>query len=96
MIQMNLQAERDSQTEAMNLWLPVGKGVGDGWLGSLGWSCHTLYLKWITSEDLLYDMGNSAQDRVAAWMEGAFGGEGTPVYVWLNPFAIHLKPSQHC
>ena len=95
MIQMNLQAERDSQTEAMNLWLPVGKGVGDGGPGSLGWSC-TLNLKWITSEDLLYDTGNSARDCVAAWMGGVSGGEGTPVYVWLSPFAVHLKPSQHC
>ena len=95
MIQMNLQAERDSQTEAMNLRFPVGKGVGDGRPGSPGWSC-TLYLKWITSEDLLYDTGNSAGDHVAAWMGGAFGGEGMPVYVWLSPFAVHLKPSQHC
>ena len=30
-------------------------------------------------------------------MGGEFGGEWTPVYVWLDPFALHLKLSQqHC
>ena len=35
-----------------------------------------LYLKWITSKDLLDNTGNSAQCHVAAWMGGEFGGEG--------------------
>ena len=34
--------------------------------------------------------------EVAAWMEGEFGGEGMHVCVWLSPFAVQLKPSQHC
>ena len=34
-----------------------------------------LYLKWITSKDLLCSTGNSAQGFVAAWMGGEFGGE---------------------
>ena len=34
---------------------------------------------------------NYAQYFVAAWMETEFG-EWTHVCVWLNPFAIHLKP----
>ena len=29
-------------------------------------------------------------------MGGEFGGEGIHVNVWLNPFAVPLKPSQHC
>ena len=33
---------------------------------------------------------------VAAWVGGEFGGEWIHVYVWLSPFAFHLKPSQHC
>ena len=58
---------------------------------------HTLlYLKWITNKDLLYSTGISAQWYVAAWMGGEFGGEWTHVYVWLSPFAVHLKLSQHC
>ena len=52
-----------------------------------------LYLKWITSKDLLYSTRHSAQCYVAAWMGGEFGGEWIPVYVWLSPFAVHLKLS---
>ena len=29
-------------------------------------------------------------------LEGEFGGEWIHVYVWLSPFTVHLKPSQHC
>ena len=36
---------------------------------------------------------NSAQCYVAAWMGGEFGGEWIHVYVWLSPFAVHLKLS---
>ena len=54
-----------------------------------------LYLKWITSKDLLYSTGNSAQCYVAAWMGEGFGGEWIHVYVWLGPFAVRLKLSQH-
>jgi len=36
---------------------------------------------------------NSAQCHVAAWMGGEVGGEWIHVYVWLSPFAVHLKVS---
>ena len=39
---------------------------------------------------------NPAQCYVAAWMGGEFRGEWIHVYVWLSPFTIHLKLSQHC
>ena len=55
-----------------------------------------LHLKCITNRDLLHSTGNSAQCYVAAWMGGEFGGEWIHVYAWLNPFAVDLKPSQHC
>ena len=55
-----------------------------------------LYLKWITNKDLLHSIGNSAQFYVAAWMGMGFGGECICIYVWMSPFAVHLKPSQHC
>ena len=55
-----------------------------------------LYLKWITNKVVLYSTGNSAQCYVAACMGGEFGGEWIHVYIWLSPFAIHLKLSQHC
>ena len=39
--------------------------------------------------------GNFAQCYIAAWMGGEFG-ERIHVCVWLNPFAVHQKLSQHC
>ena len=54
-----------------------------------------LYLKWITSEDLLCSTGNVAQYHMAAWMGGEFGGEWLHVCVWPSPSAIHLKLLQH-
>ena len=55
-----------------------------------------LFLKWITNKDLLYSIQNFAQCYVAAQMAGEPGGEWIHVYVWLSPFAGHLKVSQHC
>ena len=55
-----------------------------------------LYLKWKTTKVLLYSTGNSAQWYMVAWMGGEFGEEWIHVYVWLSPFAVHLKLSQHC
>ena len=54
-----------------------------------------LYLQWITNKDLLSSTWNSAQCYVAPWMGVGFGGEWIHAYVWLNPFTVHLKPSQH-
>ena len=47
-------------------------------------------------KDLLYSTGNSASYYVAAWIGGEFEEEWIHVYVWLSPFAAHLKLSQHC
>ena len=55
-----------------------------------------LCLIWVTNKDLLYSTENSAQCYVAALMGGEFGGKWTYVYVWLRPFAVLLKLSQHC
>ena len=79
----------------MNLWLPgVGKGWREGIVKRFGVDMYTLlYLKWITSKDLLYTTRNSAQCYMAAWMGGEFGGEWIHVYMWLSPFAVHLKLS---
>ena len=54
-----------------------------------------LYVKWITNKDLLYSTGNSVQYHVEGWMGREFGGEWIHAYVWLSPFAVHLKLSQH-
>ena len=52
---------------------------------------NSYHLKWITSKDLLYSTGNSAQCYMAAWMGREFGGEWKNVYVWLSLFIVHLK-----
>ena len=81
----------------MNLRFPGGEGWEEGIVREFGIDMYTLlYFKWITNKDLLYSTGNSAQCYVAAWMGGEFGGEWIHVYVWLSPFAVHLKLSQHC
>ena len=61
-----------------------------------GMDVYTLYFKWINKKDLLYSIWNSIQCYVAAWMGQEFGGEWIHICVWLNPFAVHLKLSQHC
>ena len=38
----------------------------------------------------------SARCYAEARMGGEFRGGWTHVYVWLSPFAVHLKLSQHC
>ena len=66
----------------------------EGIVKQFGMDRHTLlYVKWITNKQLLYSTGNSAQCYVAAWMGGDCGGEWVHVYVWLSPFAVHLKLS---
>ena len=69
----------------------------EGTVREFGINMYTLlYLKWITNKDLLYSSENSAQCLVAACMGGEFWEEWIRVCVWLSPFAIHLKLSQHC
>ena len=48
------------------------------------------------NKDLLSGTENSSECYVAAWMGVGFGGEWIHVYIWLSPFTIHLKLSQHC
>ena len=69
---------------------------GEGIVRDLGMDMHTLlYLKRITNKDLLYVTGNSVQCYVAAWMGGGLGEEWIHEYIWLSPFAVHLKLSQN-
>ena len=52
--------------------------MGEGIVREFAMDRHTLlYLKWITNKDLQYSTRNSAQRRVAAWMGGEFGGNGS-------------------
>ena len=71
--------------------------MGEGVVRELGNDRYTLlYLKWITSKDLLSSTGNSPQHYAAVWMGGRLRGEWIHVYVWLHPFTDDLKLSQHC
>jgi len=71
--------------------------LGEGIVREFGMDMYTLlYLKWTTNKNLLYNTENSVKCYVAIWMGREFGGEWIHVYVWLNPFAVHLKLSQHC
>ena len=73
-----------------------GRSQGERIITEFGMDTSTLlYLKWITNKGLLHSTWNSAQCHMAAWMGGEFGGEQIHVYVWLSPFAVHLKLSHH-
>ena len=48
------------------------------------------------NRNLLYSTWSSTQCYMAACIRGEFGGKWIHVYVWLSPFAVHLKLSQHC
>ena len=74
------------------LLVSEGKAEGKGIVRELGMDTYMqLYLKWITSKDLLCSTWNSAQCYMTAWMGGEFGGESVHVFVWRSFFAVHLK-----
>jgi len=75
-------------------WLRIHPpGWEEGIIRSSGWTGRytLLYLKWITSKDLLHSSWNSIQCYVAAWMGGKFGGEWIHVHVWLT-YTLHCSP----
>ena len=94
MIQMN-SPNRNRLTDFQNkVIVTAGK---DGEQRQGGMDMYTvLYLKRITSKDLLYCTWNFVQCYVAALMGKELGGEWVHIYVWLSPFAMHLNLSQHC
>ena len=91
--ELSYKTKSDSQTLKMNLYGCQGEGI----VRKSGKLVYTLlYSKEITNKDLLYSTWNSAQNYVPVWMGGGFGGEWIHVHVWLSPFSVHLKLSQHC
>ena len=84
-------------TDLENELMVAGGRMGKAIVKRFGMGMYTLlYLKQITNKDLVYSMWNSVQWYVATRTERESGGEWVYVYVWLNPFAVHLEPSQHC
>ena len=76
--------------------VPRGKDGGrDSWESGIDMDT-LLYLTWRMNKDLLDSTGTSSGRHVAGWMGGEFGREWIHVYVWLGPFTVHLKLSQHC
>ena len=75
--------------------------MGEGVVRESGMDMDTLlYFKWITSKDLLFSTGDSAQCYVAAWVGGGLG-ESVCVCVCVcvcvaESLAVHLKLSQRC
>ena len=67
---MNLYVKQtDSQTQKTNLWLPKGKGRGEGI--NQGYEinrCALLYIKQISNKDLLYNTENDIQHLVIAYI----------------------------
>ena len=97
MMRMNLQNRKRLTDLENKIMAAKEEEWGEGICRGLGIDMYTLlYLKWMTNKDLLYSTGNSTQCCVAAWMGREFRGEWIHAYVWLNPFAVHLKLSQHC
>ena len=87
--------ETDSQTSRISLWW-LGEGWREGIVREFGTDMYILiYFKWM-NKNLLNNTWNYTQCYVVAWIGGEFGGEWIQVYVWLSPFAVHVKLSQHC
>ena len=57
--------------------------------------CTLLYLKGTADKDILDGTENPAARGGAAWMGAESGADWICVHVWLSPFLVHLKPSQH-
>ena len=92
MIEMNLQNRERLTDLADELMVTRGEGIAREFRKVVYTLLHS---KWITSKDLLYSTGNSAQCYMAACVRGAFGGEWIHVNVWPSPFAVHPKLPQH-
>ena len=96
MIQINLLTKQ-KQIHRVKSCQWGGEGWREGVVREFGIDIYTLlHFKWITNKDLLYSPGNSAQCYMADWTGGEFGGEWIHVYVWLSPFDVHPRLSQHC
>ena len=55
-----------------------------------------LYLKWIANKNLCIPHGTLLNVMCQPGWEAGLRGEWIQGYVWLSPFVIHLKLSQHC
>ena len=79
----------------LQLMVTRGEGCREGIVREFGMDVYTLlYSKWIT--DRAYCMAQGPLLKVMWQPGGEFGEEWIHVYVWLSPFAVHLRLSQCC
>ena len=94
MIQMNLQ-NRERLTDFENE-LMVVEGGGRASSGVWDGHVHTAVLK-VNNQQGLTELHRGPCSMLCGCPDGRKpGGEWIPVYVWLSPFAVHLKLPQHC
>ena len=95
-MELNLE-KRKKLTDIENEPMVAGeKDAGRDSQGFWDGHVHIAIFKMDKQQGLLRSTGNSAECHVTAWMGGRFAGEWVCVYVWLSPFTVHLKVSQHC
>ena len=100
MIQMNLFTRQKQihrlREQTHGCW---GKGWEEG-IGGLGWTL--LYIVIFKVHVAIFKMDNQQGSTVeheelcSMLCDSLDGGECIYKYVWLSPFAVHLKLSQHC
>ena len=98
MIQMNLFTKQKEIHRLRNEFMVNVWGGGEGGIvRAFGINMYTLLcLKWLTNKVLLYSTWNLVQCYTAACTGGESGGEWLHVCVWLSPFPVHMRVSQHC
>ena len=95
MIQMNLQ-NRKRLTDFENELMVVEGGGRRASLGVWDGHVHTAVLK-VNNQQGLTVLHRGLCSMLCGCPDGRKpGGEWIPVYVWLSPFAVHLKLPQHC
>ena len=77
------------------LMVPRREGWGEGIVREFGVDMYThcYRLKWITNKYLLLQHRELCSVLFGSLVGGEFGREWMLVYVWLSPFAAHLKLS---
>ena len=76
------KTEIETEMQRINIWTPRGEEVG-----GMNWEIG-IDIKQVTSENLLYNSGNSTQHFVVTEMGRKYKKEGIYVYVQLIHFAI--------
>ena len=90
-----LQEKNTESNTAFKVQGQLGGRMGKEIIGEPEIGLYTLlYLKWVTTKDLLYSTGNCSMLRGSLDGRGVWG-RMVHVNVSLSSFAVHLKLSQH-